>query len=729
MSRQLSHTRMSLLTVKRIFIFILASVILFSCRKDSMKPEWDADFLTPLVSTRITLNQLIPDSLIETDANGNCYFVYESVLGNIYLDSLLKIPDTTISYTASLNNLNINDIIFDYSVSLGDIAREDSTQNGASSNLYNTIMTAHNLGTPAHIDPIAPMVFDDVAIDASDYFQTVTLEDGTLEITITNQLPIMLTNAVYEIKNNTSGQTIVKDSFPAINPGAVATHSHSLAGLVLESELSGYVSIASPGSAGDVVIDTAHAVKAHIAIKNIKILSAIARFPAQEILSLNQCADFASNDIQITRAIIQEGNAQIVLSNTLDLPIHYIFELPGARLNTVPFVISGILPAGTIASPSQVNILKDLSNYVIDFTGIRPFELISGDLNGNGVVDAPADNSLYYKLSGSIDSTGNFINLSQQDFVSAQCSFNGVKPAYIKGYFGNTQGDTSGVVSFNLLPELQVTNASFDNARFFLTVENEIGASARMNINSLRAINTVSGFSAQLTGAALQNPFILTAPADPNSLTVPVNPTTNVLYLDNQNSNIQQLVSVLPNMLEYNFGFELNPGMTMPAPNTGSNFVYSNAHLTCFLNTEIPLNLSFENLYADDTVAADLSGMNAENINFGNLILYTYNYFPLQALVNLCFIDSNGLTIDSLSLTPLMVNAGIPSPSGKVINPSVTKSVVPFTINRIENLKKTRSIRIKGYFRSQPASTHVQIYNSYCIDFRLVGDFNYRIMP
>jgi hypothetical protein len=715
--------------VKQVIIFISFIAVLFSCRKESLKPEWDADFLTPLVSSRITLDQLIPDSLMEYDSDGNCYFVYESMLGEIYLDSLLKIPDTTISYTASLNNLNINDIIFDYSVSLGDIAREDSTQNGASSNLYNTIMTAHNLGTPAHIDPISPMIFDDVAIDASDYFQTVTLEDGVLEITINNQLPIMLTNAVYEIKNTGSGQIIVKDSFPVINPGAAATHSHSLAGLMLENQLSGYVSIASPGSAGDVVIDTSYAVHAHIAIRDIKILSATARFPAQEILMLNECAEFANNDIQITQAIVKEGSTQITLSNTLDIPIHYSFELPGVRLNTVPLAITGTLPAGTIASPSQVNIVRDLSNYIIDFTGIRPFELISGDLNGNGIVDPPADNSLYYKLSGSIDSTGNFINLSQQDFVSAECSFSGVKPAYIKGYFGNTTGDTSGVISFNLLPELQVSTASFENARFFLTVENEIGATARMNINNLRAINTVSGFSSQLTGAALQNPFILTSPADPNSITTPVNPTTNVLYLDNQNSNIHQLVSVLPNMLEYDFGFELNPGMTPPAPNTGNNFVYSNAHLTCYLNTEIPLNLSFDNLNADDTVQADMSGLNANNINYGSLILYSYNYFPFRAQVNLFFIDSNGQNIDSLSYTPLAVNAGNPSPSGKVLIPTLTKSVVPFTAGRLENLKRTRSIRVKGTFSSQPASQHVRIYSSYFIEFRLVGDFNYHIKP
>ena len=714
--------------MKQAATILLLIIFLGSCKKDSLKPEWDADFLTPLVSTQITLNQMISDTLLQSESDGSCYLVYETLLGEIYLDSLLQIPDTSISYIASLNNLIINDIIFDYSVSLGDIAREDSAQNGASSDLYTTIITAHNLG-PAQIDPIAPMIFDDIEIDASDYFQTVTLEDGELEITINNQLPIAISNAIYEIKNSVSGLVIVKDSFILIPPGSVSNRTHSLAGLTLESELSGYVSISSPGSTGAVNIDTSYAVNAHFVLKNIKILSAIARFPAQEILSMNQTADFINNEIQITKAIVKEGTVNIILNNTIAQPIHYSFEIPGARLNNNPLAITGTLPAGTVSNPAQVNISRDLSNYNVDFTGIRPYELIQGDLNGNGIVDDATDNSLYYKLTGSIDSTGNFISLSQSDFVSAECSFSGMKPAYIKGYFGNTQGDTSGTVSFSILPEYQVTGASFENARIFLTVENEIGASAQMNINTLRAVNTLSGQSAILTGQAILNPFILSSPVDPNSILTPVSPTTNILYLDNQNSNIHQLVSVLPNFLEYDFGFELNPGLTLPAPNTGNNFVYSNAHLTCYLNTEIPLNFSFEQLIIDDTTIADLNNLNAENINYGNLILYSYNYFPFKANVNLLFLDSNMHVIDSLSYSPVIVNAGVPSVSGKVLSPTVTKSVVPFTIQRLTNLKKTKTIRIKGNFSSQPPSQHVQIYDSYYIEFKLVGDFNYHIKP
>lgn len=713
--------------MKRVAGILFLLFVLFSCKKDSLKPEWDADFLTPLVATTITLQQMVSDTILESDSSGNCFLVYESLIGEVYLDSLLEIPDTTVSYTASLNNLNINDIIFDYSVSLGDIAREDSTQNGATSDLYTTIMTAHNLGTPAHIDPIAPMIFDDVVIDASDYFQTVTLEDGVLEITIDNQLPIVLTNAIYEIKNAISGLVVVRDSFNIINPGTVATHTHSLAGMTLESELTGYVSISSPGSIGDVSIDTSYAVTAHIEIKNIKILSAIARFPAQEIISLNQTADLINGDIQLTKAIIKEGTANIILSNTLAQDIDFSFELPGAKLSTVPLTISGTLPAGTVSNPSMVSISRDMSNYEIGFDGIRPFELVQGDLNGNSVIDPPTDNSLYYKLTGSIDSTGNFINLSQSDYISAQCTFTGLRPAYIKGYFGNTQGDTSGVVSYNILPQVEITGASFADANVFLTVENEIGASAKLTIQTLRAINSQNGQVAQLTGQAVQNPFILASPIDPNSLIVPVTPTINVLELNNQNSNIHQLVSVIPDVLEYDFSFELNPGQAPPPPNTGTNFVYSNAHLNCYLNIEIPLNFSFESLVVDDTIEADMSGLNTENINYGSLILFSYNFFPFNANVNLYFIDSALQVFDSLSYSPLIVNAGIPSVFGKVLAATITKCVVPCSLQRLENLNRTRQIRIKGSFSSSPASQHVQIYDSYTISFKLVGDFNYHI--
>ncbi|PKP23198.1 MAG: hypothetical protein CVU05_00530 [Bacteroidetes bacterium HGW-Bacteroidetes-21] len=681
------------------------------------------------MTTRISIQDLLSDTIVQSESDGTLTLVYESLIGEIYLDSLLIIPDTTIGYTASLNNLSINDIIFDYSISLGSIAREDSTLNGPNGGLYETIMTAHNTGLPTHIQAIDPMTFDNIALNAGDYFQTITLENGDLEIRIDNHFPLIMTNVIYELKNSVGNQVLVRDTFLTILPNTSETHTHSLAGMTLENQLSGFVTLSSLGSPGDVSIDTSYALTAQIEVKNIAIQSAIARFPAQEILSLNQTADFANNDIQLTRAIIKEGMTNVVLQNTLGEAIHFSFEIPGAKLNNIPFLIQGTLPAGTVSNSSEVSLSKDLSNYDIDFKGIRPFELIEGDLNGNNMVDAPVDNSLYYKLSGSIDSSGNFINLSQSDFVSAQCSFQHIKPAYIKGYFGNMQKDTTGVTTFDLFPDIDIDGASFAQARLFLSVENQIGASAAMHINTLRAINTQNGQSALLSGLAATNPFMVTSASDPNSLAIPVTPTMNVLELNEQNSNIQQLVSVLPNTLEYNIGFELNPGQNPPAPNTGTDFAYDNAHLSCYLNTEIPLNLSFTNLQIHDTAISDLQSLNTENINYGNLVLYSYNLFPFDAVVNLYFLDSNQVLIDSLSASPILVNAGIPSQNGKVLTPYVTKSVVPFNSIRLENLKQTRKIKVTGKFNSAPPSQHVQVYNDYFIEFKLVGDFNYHIKP
>jgi hypothetical protein len=80
--------------MKKILIPVLASFLLFSCKKE--KPYWDADIVAPVATSSLNLSNLFPDTLLETNSDGSLKIALETDLFRLTADTLLKLPDTTI---------------------------------------------------------------------------------------------------------------------------------------------------------------------------------------------------------------------------------------------------------------------------------------------------------------------------------------------------------------------------------------------------------------------------------------------------------------------------------------------------------------------------------------------------------------------------------------------------------------------------------------------------------
>ena len=63
------------------FVFILTFAyclfaFVISCRKENKKPSWDVDVIAPLVKSTLTINNLIPDSLLNINPDNSLDIVY-----------------------------------------------------------------------------------------------------------------------------------------------------------------------------------------------------------------------------------------------------------------------------------------------------------------------------------------------------------------------------------------------------------------------------------------------------------------------------------------------------------------------------------------------------------------------------------------------------------------------------------------------------------------------------
>lgn len=92
------HLKMKQIRTALILLGCLFGVCIMSCRKFSPNPTWDANILAPLITTNLTIGNLVTDSLVHQNSDSSITLVYNGTLYNLNTDSLVKIPDTTIVY-------------------------------------------------------------------------------------------------------------------------------------------------------------------------------------------------------------------------------------------------------------------------------------------------------------------------------------------------------------------------------------------------------------------------------------------------------------------------------------------------------------------------------------------------------------------------------------------------------------------------------------------------------
>ncbi len=69
------------------------------CRKEPDPAQWDVDVAVPLVRTTLSIGDLVGDSLITVDGQGNVSLAYSTRLFELNLDTVLAAPDTSFRYT------------------------------------------------------------------------------------------------------------------------------------------------------------------------------------------------------------------------------------------------------------------------------------------------------------------------------------------------------------------------------------------------------------------------------------------------------------------------------------------------------------------------------------------------------------------------------------------------------------------------------------------------------
>ncbi len=176
-----------------------------------------------------------------------------------------------------------------------------------------------------------------------------------------------------------------------------------------------------------------------------------------------------------------------------------------------------------------------------------------------------------------------------------------------------------------------------DDPRLELSFINSFGLPVALGIDRIRA-EAQDGSIIALTGELVntQSPFLLDAP---NFNEIGESKTSSIAF-NNSNSNLNELLNSFPSEFFYRFPGQIDPNDIV------NNFVLAESEIDIFLNIEIPLSGTISALQIVKTF--DFDGKGISELNEATIIINTINTFPLDARLQVYFLDDASNPIDSL---------------------------------------------------------------------------------
>ena len=673
--------------MKNILLISLTILLLFACKHELERPTWDVDIIVPFVHSQMNINDMLSDSNLNIIENeeGFVYLVFQQEFIDMNLDTLIKIDAIADEQTHTLDSASFADVVISDTATIGESIIEIP---------FGTILLPD--GSTSIIPAIANVANEDtINIDATEYFQTMTLYKGMLIIEIMNGYPTDLSNMSLSLINTTNQNLIATFSFPVIASGATVSDSISIAGETMDKNLLAILhNMDINSSNGPVLINYSDAVITTITISDIGITNATAIFPEQQLTETLKEHSFDMGGAQIKEIGIKSGTVTIYVLSTLPNG-KMIYNIPSLKKNGLSFT------SGEMLIPEATN--TDLTAFEFNFQG---YVL---DLTGqNGRLGGDTINTIYTEAYTFIDSTGELETINYTDSFYSYVEFD-VTAEYAKGYLGQDTiefgPETKELTLFN---KINADIFDLEKADLKIKFENFIGADAEIEINdfSTSNLNTTVLAGVDQNGNTIigHNYTIDRATLSGNGL--PINQSITEIIID-----ADEMLEILPDKINTQATFYINPN----GQATSDDFLYPDYPIKASMNMEIPLSFIAKNLTLIDTTEISIS--NQEDLEIDQLFITIKNGLPLDANLKLVLLDNQNLVIDTL-LPGATILAASTDANNLVSQISTTTIQMHYT--NFNNVKKLISV---ASFNSTPINEFISIYNNYTIDITLSAKF------
>ena len=423
-----------------------------------------------------------------------------------------------------------------------------------------------------------------------------------------------------------------------------------------------------------------------------------------EVFDINQLIRFNYGDLQLTQAILESGSLESEITSSLDDPIIYGYSIPSALFSAVPFSLSNqILAPGSATNPSIEQRSFSLAGYSLDLRG--------PDLNSSNEVQLILD----AKLDPSGDGSPVLANVPAIKFKN---TFKDFRPYFAKGYLGRQIFDNSNESSdLGFMRNLE-GNLNLDDAVLDLELENSVGADFSFLVEQLKGVRTSTN-----TQVSLNHPIIGNIQQMGRALNVaqngnPYTPAVRNYQFNAGNSNLVQMLELLPDQLQYSVRAELNP---LGNISSGNDFIYSSSNARAKVAVTMPLKFAANALVFQDTIStAGLENATDSPVQNADLKFFVQNGFPFDLMTEFWLLDQNKALIDTI-----LINQNVPAAPVdadlRVISPTKHILQAKITPARLNALEKTKYIVVRVRLNTQPENTLLPMYADYFVKVQLAG--------
>ena len=673
--------------MKNILLISLTILLLFACKHELERPTWDVDMIVPLAHSQMNINDMLSDSNLNIVENeeGFVSLVFQQEFIDMNLDTLIKIDAIADEQTHTLDSASFNDVVIADTATIGETIIDIP---------FGTLLFPD--GSSNSIPAIANVANEDtINIDASEYFETMTLYKGMLIIEIMNGYPTDLSNMSLSLINTSNQNLIATFSFPIIPTGTTVSDSVSIAGQTMDENLLAILhNMDINASNGPVLINYSDAVITTITIADIGITEATAIFPEQQLTETIKEHSFDMGGAQIKEIGIKSGTVTIYVLSTLPNG-KMIYNIPSLKKNGLSFTSGEMLiPEATNTDLTAFEF--DFQGYVLDLTGQ------DGRLGGDTI------NTIYTEAYTFIDSTGELETINYTDSFYSYIEFD-ITAEYAKGYLGQDTiefgPETKELTIFN---KINADIFDLEKADLKIKFENFIGADAVIQINDFSTSNSnttvLAGIDQNGNTIIGYNYTIDRASLSGNEL--PISPSMTEIIID-----ADEMLEILPDRINTKATFYINPNGQASV----DDFLYPEYPIKASINMEIPLSFIAKNLTLIDTTEISIS--NQQDLEIDQLFITIKNGLPLDANLKLVLLDNQNLVIDTLLAGTTILAAS--TDANNLVNQINTTSI-QMDYTNFNNVKKLISI---ASFNSTPINEFISIYNNYTIDVTLSAKF------
>jgi hypothetical protein len=298
------------------------------------------------------------------------------------------------------------------------------------------------------------------------------------------------------------------------------------------------------------------------------------------------------------------------------------------------------------------------------------------------------------------------------DFCEVRSSFLNMGFYELYGYLDPDEVvRESGVLDVPVYADFpELSNLKVADPRINIFTENSLGIPFELTLDSV--IATAEDASTETLAIYQGQPFIIPAP-DLNNMG---ETAFGEFYINNQTSNVQDLLNIAPHTLSYRVTGDV--GSQSP-----SHFLLDTSRFMTEVEFLLPLDLSITEYRLTDTLdfAIVEEEIDTTLIKHVTINLSTLNELPLELGIQVYLLDASYLVIDSLFRDdPVFLSSSEVDSEGNLLQASQDSHSFDFPVEKLEILEETEYLWIEARLVTAGSGVpFVKFYTDYSLDFEM----------